>query len=107
MRISSHYKMMFGMHLLVMLLFIFVMYVGVYLSHWITFDIGLFGSICACISTVYYVIMHEKAEKFETEKVGGFGGKHLDDSLEEDYEEEEYDEDDSYEKDDGYDDYEF
>lgn len=107
MRISSHYKIMFSLHLLVMLLFIFVMYVGVYLSHWVTFDIGLFGSICACISTVYYVIMCEKAEKFEAGKVVGYDGKYFEAYFEDDSDEEGEDEYNRYEEDEEYNDYDF
>lgn len=98
MREKSHYRVMFSLHLLVMLLFIFVMYIGVYLSHWVTFDIGLFGGICACISTVYYIIQNEKAEKFGKVRIIEFEGSYFDESSEEDYDEEEYKDDYDYDR---------
>ncbi len=65
MRSKTFYTNMGMMHFVAMLLFIIVFFIGVVMSHWVTFDFGLFGAIIACISTVYNVIQCEKAEKLE------------------------------------------
>lgn len=53
------------MHFVAMLLFIIVFYIGLIMRHWLTFDVGLFGAIIACISTVYNVTQYEHVKTVE------------------------------------------
>jgi len=52
-------------HFVAMLLFIIVFYIGLIMRHWLTFDVGLFGAIIACISTVYNVTQYENVKIIE------------------------------------------
>ncbi len=52
-------------HFAAMLLFIVVFYIGLVMRHWLTFDAGLFGSIIACIATVYNVTQYENVKIIE------------------------------------------
>ena len=62
---KTYYKNIGLAHFVAMLLFIAVFYIGIIMNHWLTFDVGLFGAIIGCISTVYNVTQYENVKIIE------------------------------------------
>ncbi len=96
-RYKTHYKIMAWMSTVIMVLFVCVMYVGVYLEHWVTFDIGLFGGIAGCIFAVYNVIRYDKTKKLEISYAGDREESYLPEDSDEDIED--YEDDSEYDDD--------
>lgn len=62
---KTYYKNIGLAHFVAMLLFIVVFYIGIIMNHWLTFDVGLFGAIIGCISTVYNITQYENVKIIE------------------------------------------